>query len=78
MSDNNTEFHFQSNEDFYRAEQQGDDFVDLEQINQFQPEVAPRSTTTAMTDLYASAQSESNRYREQGDPDEYDARFENQ
>lgn len=78
MSYNTTEFHLQNGEEFARAEQMGEDLTDLEQINQFQPEIAPRSTTSAMTDLYASAQSESNRYRDQGDPDEYDARFEDQ
>ena len=54
------------------------EIVDIEQVNQFQPEVAPRSTTTASTDLYASAQSESHRHREQGDPDDYRPRFEDQ
>lgn len=78
MRHNTTEFYPQDNEDLYRAQQQGDDFVDLEQIDQFQPEVAPRSTTTAMTDLYASAQSESSRYRDQGDPEEYSMSFEDQ
>ena len=48
------------------------DEVDLEQIDQFQSEVEPLSTTSALTDLYASSQIEAYRRREQGDPDEYD------
>ena len=78
MSQHNTEFYPQDNEDFYQPEAQQREFFDLEQVNQFQPELEPRSTTTATTDLYASAQSESNRYREQGDPDEYGPQFEDQ
>ena len=58
--------------------QQGSATVDLEQTNQFQPETQPRSTAMASTDPYASAQSESNRYREQGDPNDYRPRFEDQ
>lgn len=78
MNDNITENYSQDNEDFYQAYQQGDDFVDLEQINQFQPEIAPRSTATAMTDRYASAQIESSRLRDQGDPEEYNMLFTDQ
>ena len=47
--------------------------IDFEQVDQFQPEVEPRSTTSAITDLYASSQSESHRHREQGDPNECDS-----
>ena len=57
---------------------QHDETIDIEQVNQFQPEVEPRSTTMASTDLYASAQSESHRHRDQGDPDDYRPRFEDQ
>ncbi len=78
MNRNHTEFHPQDNEELYRVEEQNHDFVDLEQVNQFQPEFEPRSTTTATTDLYASSQIESNRYRDQGDPDEYGPHFEDQ
>ena len=78
MSHNHTEFHPQDNEEFYHVEESTHESVDLEQVNQFQPEFEPRSTTTAMTDLYASSQIESHRYRDQGDPDEYDSRFEDQ
>ena len=52
--------------------------LDLEQVDQFQPEVEPRSTTSAITDLYASSQSESHRHREQGDPEEWDSLIANQ
>ena len=82
MSHNTPEFYPQSIADFYQIEQrqsqEQSDFVDLEQVNQFQPEFEPRSTTTATTDLYASSQIESNRHRDQGDPDEYGPRFEDQ
>ena len=80
MSQHNTytEFDPQDSENFYQIGQQQHDSIDLEQINQFQLEVEPRSTTTATTDLYASAQIESNRYRDQGDPDEYSMMFEDQ
>ena len=78
MSHNPTEFHPQDNEDFYHVEEQMHDSIDLEQVDQFQPEFEPRSTTTAMTDLNASSQIESHRYHEQGDPDEYSLRFEDQ
>lgn len=78
MSHNTTEFYSQDNEDFYHIEEQHQEFVDLDQVNQFQPEFEPRSTTTATTDLYASSQIESNRYRDQGDPNEYSPLFEDQ
>ena len=58
--------------------QQGSATVDLEQADQFQSETAPRSTAIASTDLYASAQAESHRHREQGDPNDYRPRFEDQ
>lgn len=72
-----TEFHPQD-EELYHVEEQIHEIVDLEQVNQFQPEFEPRSTTTAMTDLNASSQIESHRYRDQGNPDEYGSRFEDQ
>ncbi len=77
MNHNNTEFHSQP-EDIYHVETQQSEFIDLEQVDQFQPEFEPRSTTTAMTDLYTSSQIESSRYRDQGDPNDYSARFEDQ
>ena len=78
MSQHNTEFYPQDNEEFYRVEEPTNDTIDLEQVNQFQPEFETRSTTTALTDLYASSQIESHRYRDQGDPDEYSPHFEDQ
>ena len=78
MSQNNNEFYPQDNEEIYHIEDSQDDFIDLEQVNQFQPEFEPRSTTTATTDLYASSQIESHRYRDQGDPDDYGPIFEDQ
>ncbi len=78
MSQHNTEFYSQDNEDFYHIQDSQGESFDLEQVNQFQPEFEPRSTTTATTDLYASSQIESNRYRDQGDPNEYGPRFEDQ
>ena len=66
MKTNNTHF------------QPGSESVDVEQADQFQTEIAPRSTATASTDPYASAQVESHRRREQGDPDDYRPRFEEQ
>lgn len=70
-----TEFHSPDDEQNYSIGYSESDFVDLEQVDQFQPEVEPRSTTSASTDLYASAQLESRRYRDQGDPNEYDSHF---
>ena len=78
MSQVDTEFHSPDDEQIYHIGYSESDFVDLEQVDQFQPEVAPRSTTAALTDVYASAQIESHRYRDQGDSSEYDARFEDQ
>ena len=78
MSQHNTEFHSQDTEDFYEVQEQHHEIFDLEQVNQFQPEFEPRSTTTATTDIYASSQIESNRYRDQGDPNEYGPLFEDQ
>ena len=79
MSQNYTEFQAQNDEPIYQVEPREEESIDLEQVNQFQPEVEPRSTTTAMTDLYTSSQIESSRhYRDQGDPNEYSTRFEDQ
>ncbi len=79
MNQEYTEFYSQNDEDIYRVETPEVESVDLEQVNQFQPEVEPRSTTTATTDLYTSSQIESSRYyRDQGDPNEYSTRFEDQ
>ena len=39
MSQHNTEFYPQDNEDFYQSETQQREFFDLEQVNQFQPEL---------------------------------------
>ena len=78
MNQTYTEFYSQGDPDIYQAETRRDECFDLEQVNQFQPEVEPRSTTTAMTDLYASSQIESHRNREQGDPNEYGALFQDQ
>lgn len=58
--------------------QQGSTTIDLEQADQFQNETVPRSTATASTDPYASAQVESHRRREQGDSNDYRPRFEDQ
>lgn len=58
--------------------QQGNDNLDLDQVDQFQTESAPRSTATANTDPNAMSQQESHRHREQGDPNEYITRFEDQ
>ena len=76
MNQHNNEFYPQDNEDIYHHEEPQQEFFDLEQVNQFQPEFEPRSTTTATTDLYASSQIESNRFRDQGDPNEYSTQFE--
>ena len=78
MPQADTEFHSPDDEQIYHIGYCESDFVDLEQVDQFQPEVQPRSTTSASTDLYTSAQLESRRHREQGDPNEYDSRFEDQ
>jgi len=79
MNQDYTEYHSQSDEELYQVETNEVESVDLEQVNQFQPESEPRSTTTAMTDLYTSSQIESCRhYRDQGDPNEYSVRFEDQ
>ena len=78
MSQAYTEFHSQDDPEIYHVEVRETESIDLEQVNQFQPETEPRSTTTAMTDLYTSSQIESSRYREQGDPNEYSTRFEDQ
>lgn len=58
--------------------QQGDDTIDFDQVDQFQPEFAPRSTSAAHTDPNAMSQEESRRFRDQGDPNEYSTRFEDQ
>ena len=76
MTQDYTEFHSNHDKTLYEVETQHQEVIDLEQVDQFQPETAPRSTTTAMTDLYTSSQIESSRYRDQGDPNEYSTRFE--
>lgn len=72
------EFHSPDDEQLYEADVREVQSVDLEQVNQFQPEFEPRSTSSATTDLYASSQIEAHRHRDQGDPNDYDSRFENQ
>ena len=79
MNQDYTEFHSNQDETFYEVENEREEAIDLDQVNQFQPEIAPRSTATALTDLYTSSQIESSRhYRDQGDPNEYSTRFEDQ
>lgn len=79
MNQDYTEYHAQNDEELYHVETNEVESVDLEQVNQFQSEAEPRSTATAMTDLYASSQIESHRhFRDQGDPNEYSPRFEDQ
>lgn len=58
--------------------QHGNDTIDLDQIDQFQTESAPRSTATANTNPNSISQEESQRFRDQGDPNEYSTRFEDQ
>ena len=72
MNQTHTDFYLPDDEQFYSQDAPQMGAVDLEQVDQFQPETAPRSTTSASTDLYASSQSEAQRYRDQGDPNEYD------
>ncbi len=79
MNQDYTEYYSQNDEAIYQSEALEVESIDLEQVNQFQPEFEPRSTTTATTDLYASSQIESHRsYRDQGDPNEYSTLFEDQ
>ena len=58
--------------------QVGNDTFDLDQVDQFQPESSPRSTSAVNTDLNAMSQEEAHRFRDQGDPNEYSTRFEDQ
>lgn len=80
MNQTYANFHSPDDEQIYQSGAAKIDFsdaqsIDFEQVDQFQPEVEPRSTTSAITDLNASSQIESHRHREQGDPDEYNSYF---
>ena len=77
MNQTYTDFHLPDDEQTHQIGAPEIESVDLEQVDQFQPETAPRSTTSALTDLYASSQIEAGRYREQGDSGEYEDVFEN-
>ena len=72
MNQADTNFHSPEDEPIYQVGTPHVEAIDLEQIDQFQPEIAPRSTTSAITDLYTSSQIEAQRYRDQGDPSDYE------
>ena len=77
MNQTHLNFYLQD-EQFYQQDAPQTESIDLEQVDQFQSETAPRSTTSASTDLYTSSQNEAQRHRDQGDPNEYEDLFEDQ